>query len=72
MLVNQIVSILRSHFFDIKDADIALKSELFLGSVTAVIESCMKEKRLCLVPYVAVDKLKEYGLVPVGRCISNL
>ena len=55
------------HFRNLlQDADIALKSELFLGSVTAVVESCMKEKRLCLVPYVAVDKLKEYGLVAIN------
>lgn len=33
MLVNQIVSILRSHFFDIKDADIALK--MHVDMVTA-------------------------------------
>lgn len=50
----------------LKETGIQLKSELFLGSVTAVIHSCEVEDRLCLIPYVAIDKIKEYGLVPLN------
>lgn len=42
-----------------------MESELFLGSVTAVVDSCLKRNNLCLIPYVAIDKIKELGLVPL-------
>ena len=51
---------------DLKQAGVQLKSELFLGSVTAVVDSCLMHDRLCLIPYVAIDKLKEYGLTQVN------
>ncbi|MEE1411278.1 MAG: LysR family transcriptional regulator [Bulleidia sp.] len=49
----------------LKQAGIQLESELFLGSVTAVVDSCLKRNNLCLIPYVAIDKIKELGLVPL-------
>lgn len=48
-----------------KQSGVHLKSELFLGSVRAVVDSCLRENRLCLIPYASLEKIKEYGLVQV-------
>lgn len=38
-------------------------SELFLGSIHAVINTAKEDKRICLIPYVCVEKVKAMGLV---------
>ncbi len=38
-------------------------SELFLGSINAVIHAAREDKRLCLIPYVCVPKVEQMGLV---------
>ena len=41
-------------------------SELFLGSIYAVINTAKEDKRLCLIPYVCVPKVQQMGLVKLG------
>ncbi len=38
-------------------------SELFLGSIHAVIHTVKEDRRLCLIPYVCVPKIEQLGLV---------
>ena len=38
-------------------------SELFLGSIHAVIHTVKEDNRLCLIPYVCVPKIAQLGLV---------
>ncbi len=38
-------------------------SELFLGSIHAVINTAKEDRRLCLIPYVCVEKVKAMGLI---------
>lgn len=51
---------------DLKQSSIRLSSELLLGSIQAVIESCLKDSRLCLIPYVDIEQVKKMGLVPLN------
>lgn len=46
--------------------DVHPRSELFLGSIHAVINTAKSDKRICLIPYVDVEKVKAMGLVQLN------
>lgn len=46
-----------------KAAGVHPRSELFLGSIHAVIHTAKNDQRICLIPYVDVEKVKSMGLV---------
>lgn len=41
-------------------------SELFLGSIHAVINTAKDDNRICLIPYVCVPKVRQMGLVQLN------
>lgn len=41
-------------------------SELFLGSILAVINTAKEDQRICLIPYVCVGKVEAMGLVQLN------
>lgn len=41
-------------------------SELFLGSIHAVINTAKEDNRICLIPYVCVPKVQQMGLVQLN------
>lgn len=41
-------------------------SELFLGSIHAVINTAKEDNRICLIPYVCVAKVQQMGLVQLN------
>lgn len=41
-------------------------SELFLGSINAVINTAREDQRICLIPYVCLAKVRQMGLVELN------